>query len=65
MLDSALTCTTFLDEGVIERCKCPSKDSFYSILFTRFKKDRSARVIVNLSELKEFVEAIPLKMDKI
>ena len=50
--------------GVIERCQ-ESEIAFLSTVFSTPKKDGSARIILNLSYLNEFIDAPHFKMDTI
>ena len=61
-LDTALR--GFLDQDIIEGCD-PDDDMFVSTVFPVLKKDGSARVILNLSTLNDFVENHHFKMDTI
>ena len=60
-LDQALN--EYLQHDIIEPCNDSS--GFYSGVFPRCKKEGSARVILNLKELNEYVDKIHFKMDTI
>ena len=62
MLDDALE--EFLELGIIEECNY-DEFGFYSTLFPIAKKDKSARIIFNLSDLNWFVDAEHFKMDTV
>lgn len=56
----------FIGCGIVEECSRPSQGScFYSNIFPTIKKDGSARVILNLRELNEFITFIHFKMETI
>ncbi len=62
LLDSALA--EFLELGIVEPCDY-NEYGFYSTLFPIAKKDKSARIIFNLSDLNWFIDAEHFKMDTI
>jgi hypothetical protein len=62
-LDKALA--DLSDRGVIELVKCDDGTGFYSTVFPKDKRDGSVRVILNLSELNEFLEYHHFKMDTV
>ncbi len=62
MLDDAFA--EFLDLGIIEPCDF-NEYGFYSTLFPIAKKDKSARIIFNLSDLNWFIDAEHFKMDTV
>ena len=61
-LDKALN--EFLELGIIEPCDY-DEDGFYSTLFTTPKRDGTARVIFNLSDLNEFIKTDHFKMETV
>ncbi len=61
-LDQALQ--EFLRVGIIEPCNF-DEDGFYSTLFPIAKRDKSARIIFDLSELNLFMEYDHFKMDTV
>ena len=62
LLDGALN--EFLHLGIIEPCNY-HEYGFYSTLFPIAKKDKSARIIFDLSKLNEFIYADHFKMDTV
>ncbi len=62
LLDTALE--EFLELGIIEPCNF-NEYGFYSTLFPIAKRDRTARVIFNLSDLNFFIEYEHFKMDTV
>jgi len=61
-LDSALI--DFLQTEVIESCD-EEEEGFYSTLFPVPKKDGTARIIFNLSDLNEYIDTNHFKMDTV
>ena len=59
-----LEVTKFLRKGIIEKTFA-SNSQFVTHIFTRFKKDGSQRVILNLKSLNEFIENYHFKMDSV
>ena len=62
-LDHAML--TFLQQKVVESCSHISGPGFYSNVFPTRKKDGTARVILNLKELNDFVKHVHFKMSSI
>ncbi|KAK3881370.1 hypothetical protein Pcinc_014187 [Petrolisthes cinctipes] len=62
-LDAALQ--GFLNKKIVERCEAGVSPGFFSNVFPTFKKDGSARVILNLKELNNYVKYSHFKMDSI
>ena len=62
-LDAALL--SFLEKKIIEKCEVGNSAGFFSNVFPTFKKDGSARVILNLKELNNYVQYSHFKMDSI
>lgn len=62
-LDVALQ--AFLKKKIIERCEDGNSPGFFSNGFPTFKKDGSARVILNLRDFNPFVKYFHFKMDSI
>lgn len=62
-LDNAML--TFIQQKVVEKCSPISDSGFYSNVFPTRKKDGTARVILNLKELNDFVKHVHFKMSTI
>lgn len=62
-LDAALQ--VFLEKKIIKRCESKVSRGFFSTVFPVFKTDGSARVILNLKELNDYVKYFHFKMDTI
>ena len=58
-----LAVNKFLCHGIVEPCEPSSGLCFYSNIFPVLKKDGSARIILNLSDLNVHVEHIHFKME--
>ena len=59
-LDSAML--KFLEQGIVESC-APVDHGFLSNIFPTIKRDGTARVILNLKELNDYVDHVHFKMD--
>lgn len=59
-LDSAML--KFLEQRIVELC-APGGHGFLSNIFPTIKRDGTARVILNLKELNEYMDHIHFKMD--
>lgn len=56
----------FISCGIVEECDSAIKDQcFYSNVFPIIKADGSARVILNLKELNEYIPVVHFKMETI
>ena len=58
-----LAVNKFLCHGIVEPCEPSSGLCFYSNIFPVLKKDGSARIILNLSDLNVHVEHVHFKME--
>ena len=62
-LDAALQ--GFLRKQIVERCEAGVFLGYFSNVFPTFKKDGSARVILNLKELNNYIKYSHFKMESI
>ena len=60
-LDTALV--QLLSQKVVESCDPSDGQGFFSNVFPTLKKDGTARIILNLRELNDFVSHVHFKMD--